>query len=110
MLQSLKLFLTYETLDEDFGKYDCDSPFPYDHLKTKIEDQSPSKVRNEWLELLKYEQYVEKVSKIRAYNTRNKAESVAQVICECKETVRLTSFCGFNDVKRFYKCIKSTRG
>ena len=44
-----------------------------------------------------------KVSKIRASKTQNKAESFAQVIDDWKETLRLTSFCGFNDVKRFYK-------
>ena len=83
MLESVKLFLQYESLDEDFEKYDCETPFPYEDLKTKIEDQSPSQVRKQWLsEILKYEQYVEKVTEIRASNTRNKAESIAQVICE----------------------------
>ena len=47
MLQSLNLFLLYESLDEDFGKYDCESPSPYEHLKTKIEDKSPSEVRKD---------------------------------------------------------------
>ena len=104
MLESVKLFLLYESLDEDFEKYDCESPFPYENLKTKIENQSPSQVRKQWhSEILKYEQYVEKVTEIRASSTQNKAESIAQVICEWKETLRLTSFCGFNDVKRFYK-------
>ena len=67
-------------------------------------DLSASEVRKEWLsELLKYEEYVGKVSSIRASNTQNKAESFAQVINAWKEKLRLTSFCGFNDVKRFYK-------
>ena len=104
MLQSLKLFLTYESLNEDFDHYDCESPSSYEHLQRKIVDQNASEVRQEWLsELLKYEEYVGKVSSIRASNTPNKAESFAQVIDEWKETLRLTSFCGFNDVKRFYK-------
>ena len=46
---------------------------------------------------------MEKVSKIRASTTQNKAESFAQVVSEWKETLRLTTFCGFNDVKRFSK-------
>ena len=104
MLKSLKLFLTYESLDEDFEQYDCESPVSYEHLLRKIEDQSESEVRKEWLnELLKYEEYMERVSKIRASTTQNKAESFAQVVSEWKETLRLTTFCGFNDVKRFYK-------
>ena len=104
MLKSLKLFLTYDSLDVDFEQYDCESPLSYEHLQRKIEDQSESEVRKEWLsELLKYEEYVEKVSKIRASTTQNKAESFAQVLSEWKETLRLTTFCGFNDVKRFYK-------
>ena len=32
MLQSIKLFRTYELLDEDFRNYGCESPF---HLKRK---------------------------------------------------------------------------
>ena len=65
MLNSLKLFLKYDSLDEDFEQYDCESPLSYEHLQRKIEDQSESEVRKEWLsELLKYEEYVEKVSKI----------------------------------------------
>ena len=96
--------MMYESFDGDFEQYDFESPFPYEHLKRKIDNQSPSEVRKEWLsELLKYEQYLEKVSKIRASNIQNKAESFAQVVSEWKETLRLTSFCGFNDVKRFYK-------
>ena len=35
MLQSLKLFLTFESLDEDFEKYDCDAPLPYEYLAKK---------------------------------------------------------------------------
>ena len=46
---------------------------------------------------------MEKVSKIRASTTQNKAESLVKVVSEWKETLRLTTFCGFNDVKRFYK-------
>ena len=104
MIKSLKLLLMYETLDEDFEQYDCESPPSYQHLQRKIADQSASEVRKEWLsELLKYEEYVGKVTKIRASNNQNKAESFAEVINEWKETLRLTSFCGFNDVKRFYK-------
>ena len=104
MLQSLKLFLTYESLDEDFDQYDCESPLSYEHIQRKIEDQSESEVRKEWLiELLQYEEYVEKVSKIRASTNQNKAESLAQVVSEWKETLRLTTFCGFNNVKLFYK-------
>ena len=83
MLKSLKLFLTYESLDEDFEQYDCESPVSYEHLLRKIEDQSESQVRKEWLnELLKYEEYMERVSKIRASTTQNKAESFAQVVSE----------------------------
>ena len=78
MLKSLKLFLTYQCLDEDFEQYDCESPLSYEHLQRKIEDQCESEVRKEWFsELLQYEEYVEKVSKIRASTTQNKAESLA---------------------------------
>merc|ERR1711949_109260 len=84
MLKSHKLFLTYESLDQDFEQYDCESPVSYEHLLRKIEDQSESEVRKEWLnELLKYEEYMERVSKIRASNTQNKAESFAQVVSQC---------------------------
>ena len=107
MLQSIKLFLTYESLDDDFENYDCESPLLFEHLQRKIEGQSLSEFREEWLsELLKYESYVERISKIRASNAQNKEESFAQMLCEWKETLRLTSFCGFNDVKRFYKMYK----
>ena len=49
MIKSLRLFLTYESLDEDFEEYDCESPLSYQHLQRKIEDQSESEVRKEWL-------------------------------------------------------------
>ena len=94
-------------MDEDFENYARESPLPYEHLKRKIEDQSASEVREEWLsELLKYEEFLEKVSSIRALISKDKAGSVAQVISEWKKTLRLTTFCGFNDVKRFYKMYK----
>ena len=67
MIMRFKLFLMYETLDEDFEKYDCKSPPSYQHLQRKIVEQNVSEVRKEWLsELLKYEEYVGKVSSIRA--------------------------------------------
>ena len=54
MIKSLNLFLTYEGLDEDFEQYDCESPLSYEHLQRKVEGQSESEVRKEWLsELLK---------------------------------------------------------
>ena len=47
MIKSLKLLLMYETLDEDFEQYDCESPPSYQHLQRKIVDQSASEVRKE---------------------------------------------------------------
>ena len=32
MLQSLKLFLTFDILDDDFEKYDCSAPLPHEYL------------------------------------------------------------------------------
>ena len=62
------------------------------------------KVRKEWLiELQKYEGYVERYSSIRGSNVQNKAESLEEVISNWKETLRVTTFCGFNDVNRFYR-------
>ena len=104
MLRSLKLFLTYENLDDDFEKYDCESPFSYEDLIKKTVHHTPLKVRKEWInELLQYESYVEEFSTIRASKSQNKAESFGRVIAKWKETLRVTTFCGFNDVKRFYK-------
>ena len=104
MLGSVKLFLTYESLDEDFEEYDCQSPLPYEELTRKIVHETASKVRKEWLiELQLYVAYVERYSSIRGSNEQNKAESLDKVIREWKETLRVTTFSGFNDVKRFYR-------
>ena len=35
ILRSLKRFLTYDILDDDFEKYDCDAPLPYEYLIKK---------------------------------------------------------------------------
>ena len=43
MLQSLKFFLTYESLDEDFEQYDFESPLSYKHLQRKIVDKMHQK-------------------------------------------------------------------
>ena len=102
MLRSLKLFLTYDILDDDFEKYDCNAPLPLEYLIKKTEDQIALKVRKEWLsELQEYENYVKEISSNRVSNTQNKAESFDKVITKWKETLRVTTFCGFNDVKRF---------
>ena len=62
------------------------------------------KVRKEWLsELQEYENYVKEISSNRVSNTQNKAEAFDKVISKWNETLRVTTFCGFNDVKRFYK-------
>ena len=104
MLGSLKLFLTYESLDDDFEEYDCESPLPYEELTRKTVQETASKVRKEWLiELQQYVGYVERYSSTRGSNEQNKAESLDKVISEWKETLRLTTFSGFNDVKRFYR-------
>ena len=104
MLGSLKLFLTYESLDEDFEEYNCQSPLPYEELIRKTVDETALEVRKEWLiELQKYEGYVERYSSVRCSNAQNKAESLDEVISDWMETLRVTTFCGFNDVKRFYK-------
>ena len=49
MLGSLKLFLTYESLDEDFEEYDCESPLPYEELTRKTVQETASKVRKNGL-------------------------------------------------------------
>ena len=49
MLRSLKLFLTFESLDEDFEKYDCQSPVPYEELIRKTVHETALQVREEWL-------------------------------------------------------------
>ena len=104
MIRSLKLFLTYESLDEDFEEYDCESPLPYEELIRKTVHETASEVRKEWLtELQKYESYVERYSTIRASNSQNRAQSFDQLITEWKETLRVTTFCGFNDIKRYYR-------
>ncbi|MEO1589606.1 MAG: hypothetical protein AAFS00_20170, partial [Bacteroidota bacterium] len=104
MLRTLQLFLTYDSLDEDFEEYDCQSPLPYEELIRKTKHQTASKVRKEWLiELQQYVGYVERYSSIRGSDEQNKAESLDKVISEWKETFRLTTFSGFNDVKRFYR-------
>ena len=103
MLGSLKLFLMYESLDEDFEEYNCQSPLPYEELVRKTVHETASEVRKEWLmELQKYEGYVERYSTIRTSNLQNKKESFDQLISKWKETLRVTTFCGFNDVNRFY--------
>ena len=43
MLQSLKLFLTFEILDDDFEKYDCNAPLPHEYLMKKTEDRGPAR-------------------------------------------------------------------
>ena len=59
MLQSLKLFLTFDILDDDFEKYDCNAPLPHEYLTKKTEDQTALKVRKKWItELLEYEGFV----------------------------------------------------
>ena len=104
MLKSLKLFLTYDILDDDFEKFNCDAPMPYQYLLTKTENKTSLKVRKEWItELLLYERYVEEFSSIRASNLPNKVELLHNLLSKWKETLRVTTFCGFNDVKRFYK-------
>ena len=98
MLQSLKLFLTFDILDDDFEKYDCNAPLPHEYLMKKTEDQTELKVRKEWItELLLYEGCVKEISSIRASKTQNKAEAFDKVISKWKETLRVTTFCGFND-------------
>ena len=49
MLGSLKLFLTYESLAEDFEEYDCESPLPYGQLIRKTVHETESEVRIERL-------------------------------------------------------------
>ena len=79
MIRSLKLFLTYESLDEDFEEYDK-SLLPYEELIRKTVHETALEVRKEWLiELQKYEGYVERYSSIRGSNTQNKADA-------CKDT------------------------
>ena len=104
MLQSLKLFLTFDILDDDFEKYDCNAPLPHEYLMKKTEDQTELKVRKEWItELLVYEGFVKEFSSIRVSKSQNKVEAFGKVLSKWKETLRVTTFCGFNDVKRFYK-------
>ena len=104
MLRTLKLFLTYESLDEDFEEYDCQSPLPYEELIKKTVHETATKVRKEWLmELHKYEGYVERYSSMRGSNEQNKRESLDEIISKWKETLRVTTFCGFNDIERFYR-------
>ena len=93
MLGSLKLFLRYESLDEDFEDYDCKSPLPYEELMRKTVHETATEVRKEWLiELQKYEGYVERYSSIQGSNAQNKAESLDEVISEWKETFELQHF------------------
>ena len=50
-----------------------------------------------------YEGFVKEFSSIRVSKSQNKAEAYGKVLSKWKETLRVTTFCGFNDVKRFYK-------
>ena len=70
----------------------------------KTADQTALKVMKEWIsELLEYEGYVKEFSSIQASKSQNMTESFGTVLSKWKETLRVTTFCGFNDVKRFYK-------
>ena len=51
----------------------------------------------------RYEYYVMEFSSIRVSKSQNKVEAFGKVLSKWKETLRVPTFCGFNDVKRFYK-------
>ena len=49
MLQSLKLFLTFDILDDDFEKYDCNTPLPHEYLIRSMKIMWRSSHRFEFL-------------------------------------------------------------
>ena len=76
----------------------------------KTQDQTELKVRKEWItELLVYEALVKESTSIRVSKSQNKAEAFGKVLPKWKETLRVTTFCGFNNVKDFTNCTTSIR-